>query len=174
MKISRFICTTIAGLIACLGCSLSLATMTCPLDHIVFTDQDSGRTFVSKRVALDLIYRCSRAGALQTYHFSRHQPRLESRPDCRGPFGDTIVQGQFGDRTVFAIYSTEDGAPCCSWNSFAAKDRAVAGKRFVWLTGADVPRIELNDQWYIIQNNTLQDSMTGPLAGGEYVPGNCR
>jgi hypothetical protein len=47
MKISRFICTTIAGLIACLGRSLSLATMTCPLDHIVFTDQDSGRTFVS-------------------------------------------------------------------------------------------------------------------------------
>jgi hypothetical protein len=174
MKISRLVRTIILGLIACVHCSLSLATTTCPLDHVVFTDRESGRTFVSERVALDLIYRCSHAGRLEIYHFSKHLARLESSPDCKGPFGDTIVQGQFGDRTVFAIYSTEDGAPCCSWNSFAAKDKAIAGKRFVWLTGADVPHVELNDKWDTIQNNPVQDAVTGPLAGGEYAPAACR
>jgi hypothetical protein len=174
MKISRFICAIIPGLIACAGCPLALATTTCPLDHVVFTDRDSGRTFVAKRVAQGLIYRCNHAGTLQTYHFSRHQPRLEGINDCRGPFGDTIVQGRLGDKTAFAIYSTEDGAPCCSWDSFAAKDKAVVGKRFVWLTGTDVPRIELNDPWYSISNAPVRRPVTGPLAGGEYVPGKCR
>lgn len=32
----------------------------------------------------------------------------------------------------------------------AGPRRAVVGKRFVWLTGADVPRIELKDGWYSI------------------------
>lgn len=33
-QISRFKYTIIPGLIACLGCSLSLATTKCPLDHV--------------------------------------------------------------------------------------------------------------------------------------------
>ncbi len=149
--------------------SSALAAAACPLDHVVFVDQASGRSFVAQKVAMELVYRCARI-----HRAIRPQPRLEGRLDCRGPFGSTIVQGSLGKAVVYAVFSVEDGAPCCRWDSFGANDRAVSGRKYTWLTGRDRPLVELGSEQYTIASSGTLDPMRGPLAGGNYVPDQCR
>ena len=148
-----------------------LAAVQCPLDRIVFKDAESGREFIAQRVAVDYQYLCD--GNKLSMHYSRPQKQLEE--ECAGPYGKTILQGLLDGEKVYAIYTVEKAVPCCAWYSYSGDDRQVAAEVKGWLHPAEVPLIELGDEWYTIgsPNDPYRPTDPGPMGGGRFVPTSC-
>lgn len=121
----------------------------CPLDTLVFVDPWANSAFEVGRVGMSEQWWC---------------PDGIEPPDisCRGPFGDTVLQGVFTEyggtekRPMTAIYSVIAGVPCCGW-SVTKGNTGESGENFRWLEGADVPL--LRDQpWLSIDSDAISDS----------------
>ena len=147
-----------------------LAAVQCPLDQIVFKDAESGREFIAQRVAVDYQYLCD--GNKLSMHYSRPQKQLEE--ECAGPYGKTIIQGLLDGEKVYAIFTVEKAVPCCAWYSYSGDDRQVATEVKEWLHPAEVPLIELGNEWYTIGSpNHSYPTDPGPMGGGRFVPTSC-
>ena len=133
----------------------------CPLDTITFIDPWTGTTFEVKRVGANYHYNCPNGF---------QQSRVSD--ECKGPFGDLIFQGEFGEdgskKTMFAIYTTIQGSPCCGWSSSEGKeDTVISGrKNFKWLSRKDVPR--LGD----VPFASIESEPPAPDSEAEWVLGN--
>jgi hypothetical protein len=146
----------------------------CALDRITFVDAKSGNKFVAKRVAVSYQYECASGWTKEFDHPSK------GFKDCRGPFGDTIIEGTLSGHKAFAVYTVSDALPCCVWYSYsvetASSEPAIGQAK--WLPHKEAPSIELDDaltSWYTIgEENPPYDPDKGPMGGGEYVPKLCR
>lgn len=158
-----------ALLVAAAGFEPALAAK-CPMDRTTFVEKGSKAEFVAERVAVQYRYLC-RGGRADKVHSS---PKKRLAQHCRGPFGETYLSGMLAGKPVIAVYTVEAAAPCCFWRSYAADDTEIRSKRLRWLK-TDVPTLELGDEWYTIgPDNPPWPADKGPLAGGIYVPMQCR
>ena len=111
----------------------------CPLDTITFVDPWANGTFVVTRVGADYYYNCSSGIKLSP----------SDTDDCKGPLGDLILEGEYrsGDdserQTVFAIYTTIDGSPCCRWSAVSGTEAGVVSGRinFKWFSAKNMPAL---------------------------------
>jgi hypothetical protein len=112
----------------------------CPLDTITFVDPWAGGTFEVRKVGADYHYACSSGIKLSP----------SATEDCKGPLGDLIVEGEYrpyGDdterQTVFAIYTTINGSPCCGWSSVSGTEASVLSgrKNFKWFSAKNMPTL---------------------------------
>jgi hypothetical protein len=142
----------------------------CPIDQVVFRDEQSGKEFAAERVALNYLYDCQGQFVAAT----RERPDLR---DCRGPYGDTIIEGFMGGEKVFALYSVIRGAPCCTWESYLGTNTVILKKVKSWLPTGTGPKIDLSNkhdrEWNTIADNSPQ-KVGGPLGGASFVPVACR
>jgi hypothetical protein len=140
----------------------------CSLDQVIFKDRKSGRQFTAERVALNQQYLCGRKLV------SADAPRRKLK-DCRGPYGDTIIEGYMNGERVYAIYTVNAASPCCSWESYAGTNTHIPKQVKKWLPTGRAPKITLGDEWYTIEASPgLPMEVGGPLGGGAYVPILCR
>ena len=93
----------------------------CSLDQVVFQDARTGRQFTAERVAVNHSYLCGK----RVIRSTRLRKDLNN---CRGPYGETIIEGWISGARVFAIYTVEPAAPCCSWDSYS--DRSSRSSRW--------------------------------------------
>jgi len=141
----------------------------CALDRITFVDAKTGNTFAAKRVAVSYAYDCPNGWTKEFDH------RSKDLKDCRGPFGDTIIEGTLSGHKAFAVYTVADALPCCVWYSYSEETASseAAIRQAKWLAHKDVPSIDLDDDltsWYIIgEDNPPYDPDKGPMGGG-YAP----
>ena len=100
-------------------------------------------------------------------HYSRPQKQLEE--ECAGPYGKTIIQGLLDGEKVYAIFTVEKAVPCCASISYSGNNRPVATEVKEWLHPAEVPLIELGDEWYTMVSHGCHRSAydPGPMGGGQ-------
>lgn len=141
----------------------------CPLDQIVFRDEKTKREFAAERVALNFKYLCSNRVVSST----RERGDLK---DCRGPYGDTIIEGFLGSEKIYAVYTIIAGAPCCTWDSYVGTNREVLKRVKEWLPSGTGPSVELGSEWYTISDNvdSVAGRVHGPLGGAAFIPATCR
>ena len=146
----------------------------CALDRITFVDTKTGHRFVAKRVAVSYTYECPTGWTKEFDHPSK------DFKDCRGPFGDTIIEGMLSGRKAFAVYTVADALPCCVWYSYSEESASseAAIRQAKWLAHKEVPSVDLGDaltSWYTIgEENPPYEPDKGPMGGGEYAPKLCR
>jgi hypothetical protein len=139
----------------------------CPLDQVIFRDEPSKREFAAERVALNYVYLCGE----KFVSASRERSALKQ---CRGPYGDTIIEGFLGGEKVYAVYTVIKGSPCCSWESYIGTNTEVLKRVKEWLPSGTGPRIELGSEWYTIADGPVEGRVHGPLGGATFVPVVCR
>lgn len=140
----------------------------------MFVDKKSRALFAAERVAVDYVYLCANDNSSAPLkRYSRPVKKLSE--ECRGPYGETFVEGMLAGRRVVAVYSVSKAVPCCFTYSLMADDPKIRSKRLNWLASGDVPMAELGSQtWTIGPDNPPIEPDKGPLRGGEYVPAWCR
>jgi hypothetical protein len=140
----------------------------CSLDHVIFQDSKSGRQFTAERVAVNHSYLCGNRVVRS------NRPRNDLT-NCRGPYGETIIEGWMNGAKIFAVYTVEPALPCCSWDSYSATSTKIKQLVKQWLPPGAAPKIALGSEWYTIEGtvgNPIQ--VGGPLGGGSFVPRLCR
>ncbi|SEE46804.1 hypothetical protein SAMN05444161_5859 [Rhizobiales bacterium GAS191] len=170
MEGEKFLVTKALAMLVALTLATDAASASeCPLDQIVFRDGKAKREFAAERVALDISYACGSRIVRST----RERPDLK---ECRGPYGDTIIEGFLEGQKVYAIYTVIAGSPCCSWESYTGSNTAVPKKVREWLPSGEGPKVQIGSAWYTIADNPVPDTgrVRGPLGGGNFVPSECR
>lgn len=145
--------------------SPALSAATCPADQLVFRDRERNLTFGAERVAVQHKYLCNG----KMVEASSMGP---NRQNCRGPFGETIIEGYLSGQKVYAVYTAIPASPCCSWDSYSA-NTSIAKKVKRWLPSGQGPKIELGSAWFTIEGDET-NPVNGPLGGGKFVPTSCR
>jgi len=146
----------------------SALAVECPVNRTTYRDTNSGSVFVAERVAVTYRYRCEdRAGEVRS---------LVPRPDlaeCRGPYGQQVIQGTVRGEPVYAVYTTSPAVPCCAWASYAEMPGWQPTR---WLSPDEAPVVRLLSPFDTIEEPraTSNASLAGPLAGGQYIPVSCR
>ena len=126
-----------AGLSAASDRGRSIDMRKCPLDTITFVDPWAGSTFEVTKVGADYTYDCP----------SGMKPSPPATEERKGPFGDLILEGTYtedaGKQTMFAIYKSIEGSPCCGWSSLNGKEDSILSgrKNFKWFSQKDMPRL---------------------------------
>lgn len=140
----------------------------CSLDQVIFKDRKTGRQFTAERVALNQKYLCGQKVV------SANAARKDLK-DCRGPYGDTIIEGYMNGDRVYVVYTVNAASPCCSWESYAGTNTQISKQVRRWLPTGKAPKITLGDEWYTIEATVgLPMEVGGPLGGGAFVPSFCR
>ena len=121
-----------------------LSIRDCPLDHLIFEDAWTGTTFTVERAGVNLYYACEGG-----FHHNTLPP--EGARDCRGPLGETVLEGRIGPerpcrgaaQRALAVYTVIPGAPCCTWSLFGEKKAASVtdDAHFRWLAPEAVPKL---------------------------------
>lgn len=110
---------------------------TCPLDAVTFTDPWAGESFEVAKVGTNYQYDCP----------SGMKPSPPANEECRGPYGDLILEGTYTrdteKQTAYAIYTTIPGVPCCGWSTTNKKEDLVRAtqKNFHWFSSKDMPQL---------------------------------
>jgi len=140
----------------------------CPLDRITFVDSQTGKAFAAMRVAVQYGYDCENG-------YQESDRPLKDKTECRGPFGETIIEGLLGARTAYAVSTVADALPCCVWYSYSDLASIPYIHEPKWLAPAEVPTAVLENKWFTIgPPNPPYDPDTGPMGGGEFVAKICR
>jgi len=113
----------------------------CPITNLVFVDSWTKSEFIVKKVGISYMYICGNAIGPAAI-----------RADCKGPYGDTLFEGLFKDKTnlssqpstAYFVWSVIKGVPCCGWNAFnkATADEIVQKKEFKWLSNGSAPKLK--------------------------------
>ena len=140
----------------------------CPLDRVVFTDENSRHKFIPVRVAVNYTYKC---GGSFTRVYHRPEPRLEQK--CSARYGETIIDGTINGVRLIAIYSVTRGVPCCSWHIYSTLHEASVPKAKAWLRRNEMPVIEMGNEWDAIETSA-EHARGGPVSNGKYIPSICR
>jgi hypothetical protein len=141
----------------------------CALDRITFQDSRSGHLLEATRVAVHYHYACgdNTTGVVDA-------PIISPGDDCRGPFGDILIETHLAtspSRAIFAVYHIEDAVPCCGWFSYS--DLASAGFSEVhWLAPSLVLKVPFPG-FGIAPNPYPMEKDSGPLAGHTFVAHAC-
>ena len=145
-------------------CSSAFAEV-CTLDRITFRDAKTKREFVAKREAVSFTYECGNK-------FISAQKERPDLKDCRGPFGIRVIAGVLEGKKIMAIFYTGDSSPCCGWESVMGDDVSTLKKIKSWRPRGQGTRIDMKSDWWAISSEPGSE-VTGPLAGGNYVPVAC-
>ena len=108
----------------------------CPLDTLTFVDPWAGGTFAVDKVGRHYSYLCGdEVSAVK-----------KDGQACRGPYGELVLRGKLRksgeepEETVFAVWNTIVGSPCCWWDIFD-KEKDAIGASFAWFSAGEVPTL---------------------------------
>jgi hypothetical protein len=139
----------LVGVLAATSASAaSLDIRDCPLDTLVFVDPWANSTFEVDRVGRSETWSC---------------PDGVKPPDmtCRGPFGDTVLQGTYAEYggaeqvPMTAVYSVIAAVPCCGWNVAEGRTGDQV-ENFRWLDATEMPVLR-SVPWLSIDSDPMTE-----------------
>lgn len=141
----------------------------CPLDRVVSVDNKSGQKLQFNKIARQEYYSCSDDVD------RRSLPPPGSGVICRGPYGDTVMEGLFIGQRVYILYHVESSSPCCAFQS-STNLADLSPTPPAWLPHKDVPDISGETSWLVNigPNSAPWPQDTGPLGGRTFTYQGCR